>query len=257
MELPLKKRKTLEVVLQELGIFPKEVWIHLLSQNKTLTINDIENMCTLNKTFKEICSQSKTNTLNIWEQIFIRKYTAKTLEHVKKTLMQSAAPLRMQDFVMYFISRTKFKRYPSILMKGPNQYITFLEIVVTDNLVFLKTHSLFKATVLRVVQTFQLDYLQDFNVPVLQLTYAIKGLENLQDFIFVVYYSMLKFDPNLVLEKREDVFDTPINSTIFCNQCFSAPIALKCSGCHGIEFCSNECGQAAWDSFHHLQCVKK
>ena len=87
MERPTKLLKTNDFTTDEeakayidtflLGnpILPKDVWIKILSGNPELSVQDINRMCSVNKTFQKLCASG-----NIWDKIFIREFGEKVFQ---------------------------------------------------------------------------------------------------------------------------------------------------------------------------------
>ena len=65
----------------------KDIWMHILSNNPELSIQDISRMCSVNTEFKKLCDDGL-----IWKRIFVRQFGRDEFEAVN-TELNFATPL--------------------------------------------------------------------------------------------------------------------------------------------------------------------
>lgn len=84
MEAPTKRGRfetdqEAEDYLDSLGNLPLEVWINILSVSPSFSVQDIQRMCRVNKTFRSLCQDGV-----IWDEIFKKQFGIEAFEKASK-----------------------------------------------------------------------------------------------------------------------------------------------------------------------------
>jgi len=258
----------------------KDVWIKILSGNPELSVQDINRMCSVNKTFQQLCASG-----NIWDKIFIRQFGEEVFqqeqqreylsENVKaflkvKTFLKDAAVvnnfklLRLLTFRVFkkgftlgtdikgalYDQKWSFKKdvfFGTILSIRMNEF-GYSIVFTGDREAKRTTNAAVAANLITETEAKYICYSLDtyYASKIVNIDAINSITTNLLQFIYLLLANKYTLDTNIM---KENIYVG--QECVVC-----ADIAeYACSRCESRFFCSDNCAKKDWMDSHMFSCI--
>lgn len=258
---------------------PVEIWVHILSSNERLSIQDIKRMCRVNLRFNQLCASGI-----IWDKIFIRQFGLQTFQREQQ---REYLPDRVVCFLNKYLPEFDIAKESSLLRLFAYRAYSkgYTEDAEAYMEVYEKMWTFYKRNneVLDISSDFdETEYVLKFsgNTDIKYITTAAritnliseaqaKYLRRILDAPHkskIVYHDIMHkaiIKTNLlqflcIMFAKQFVLSQEImkESVYTGKQCIVCTEISKfvCGGCKQRYFCSKMCAKNDWDTGHFKSC---